>query len=268
MNLFNSIYNSFSVFFYKKNKEKTELSKEKTTNNQTYILQVNSEFNFFPTSTTGQVIHHQGYSLSYSEPHEQAEWVAYSFHKKDLSRAKRKRPYFETDEKVKTKSAHWRSYKQSGYDRGHLCPAGDRRKTKDLYNETFLTSNISPQKHDFNSGIWQELEKEIRYWTKKYEHLYIVTGGILTDKNLKTIGKDKVAVPRRFYKILLDYTKPDIKAIAFLIPHKSSNRPLYEFVVSIDEIENITGIDFFPSLPDDLENKLESSNNYKKWHFR
>lgn len=259
---------ALAVRYFKNSQNTTKNAPAETTVEPSTSGDFKSDFNFLPSSTTGQIIHHSGYSLSYSEPHEQAEWVAYSLHKNDISYTNRKRPYFEVDPKVKTKSAHWRSYKKSGYDRGHLCPAGDRKTTKQLYFETFLTSNISPQKHAFNSGIWNTLEQKTRYWAKKYKHLYVISGGILTDKNLKTIGKDKVSVPKRFYKILLDYSKPDIKAIAFLLPHKDSNRPLYEFTVSIDEIERITGIDFFPALPDNLENKLESSSSYKGWSFR
>ncbi len=75
-------------------------------------------------------------------------------------------------------------------------------------------------------------------------------------------------MPKYFYKILLDYTQPEIKAIAFLVPHKESNKPLYDFIVSIDDIEHKTGIDFFPELPDTIETKLESSTNYKNWSFR
>lgn len=239
-----------------------------TTSHSNTTTVISSGFNYLPTSTTGQIIKHNGYALSYSEPHEQAEWVAYSLSGKDIVYTERKRPYFEVDPKVRTKSAHWRSYKNSGYDRSHLCPAGDRKKTESLYNETFLTSNISPQQHAFNAGIWNTLEQKVRYWAKKYNHLYVISGGVLTDKNLPTIGKDKVAVPKQFYKILLDYTKPEIKAIAFLFPHKDSKQPLYEFVVSIDELEQKTGIDFFPELPDTLENKLEASSDYKDWSFR
>lgn len=243
--------------------EKVEQSPNKNT-----TTVISSDFNYLPTSTTGQIVKHNGFTLSYSEPHEQAEWVAYSLSGKDIVSVNRDRPFFEKDPKVRTKSAHWRNYKNSGYDRGHLCPAGDRKKTKSLYNETFLTSNVSPQTHEFNSGIWNRLEQKTRYWAKKYKNLYVVSGGILTDKNLKTIGKEKVAVPKYFYKILLDYTEPEIKAIAFLLPHKDSERPLYEFVVSIDKIEQKTGIDFFPALPDDIENRLEASSSYKGWSFR
>jgi endonuclease G len=129
-----------------------------------------------------------------------------------------------------------------------------------------LTSNISPQKLDFNAGIWNRLEQKTRYWANKERQLYVITGGILND-NLSTIGREKVAVPKQFYKILLDYSKPEIKAIAFLIPHKESKQPLYTFVVSVDKIETLTSIDFFPALPDEVENKLEASSNYKNWSF-
>ncbi len=226
-----------------------------------------SGFDFLPTSTTNSIVRHNFYSLSYNEKHEQAEWVAYSLDKKDIAHTKFKRPYFIDDPKVKTKSASWRNYKKSGYDRGHLCPAGDRKFSKKAFNETFFTSNISPQKHDFNAGVWNRLEQKTRYWAKKYKHLYVITGGVLTDNNLKYIGKEKVSVPNAFYKVLLDYRKPEIKAIAFLIPHKESKDPLYKFVVSIDELEKRTGIDFFPSLSNELENKLESSRSYKNWSF-
>lgn len=221
---------------------------------------------FIPTSTTGQVIHHEAYSLSYSEAHEQAEWVAYELKKEHLSSSNFKRPYFEIDKAVKTGAAHWRNYKNSGYDRGHLCPAGDRNYSQFAFNETFLTSNISPQKHDFNSGVWNRLEQKVRYWASKYDGVFVVTGGVLKGQ-MKTIGTEHVAVPNQFYKILIDTNTGKTKMIAFLVPHEPSNKPLYEFVVSVDSIEKLTGIDFFPELEDTLENVLEASSNYKDWSF-
>ena len=225
------------------------------------------ENNLSPTSTTGQIVHHNYYSLSYNEDFEQAEWVAYELNENHLAYTNFKRPYFEKDSKVKTKSAHYRNYKNSGYNKGHLCPAGDRKFSKKAFNETFLMSNISPQIYDFNGGIWNRLEQKTRYWAKKHHKLYIVTGGIL-EPNLKTIGSENVAVPNYFYKIILDYQEPEIKAIAFLIPHKKSEKALYKYVTSIDEIEKLTGIDFFPKLEDSLENKLEKSTSYSNWSFR
>ncbi|WBX73414.1 DNA/RNA non-specific endonuclease [Tenacibaculum pacificus] len=225
------------------------------------------DFNYLPTSTTGVIVKHDGYQLSYNEKREQAEWVAYSLSKEDIRTTKINRPYFINDPKVKTRSANYKSYKKSGYDKGHLCPAADKKHSIKAYKETFYTSNISPQRHSFNAGIWRKLEEKSRYWAKKYDKIYIITGGILKD-DLRTIGRDKVSIPTEFYKIILDYTGPEVKAIAFLIPHKKSTKPLYDYVISIDDLEEKTGIDFFPALPDDIEEKLESSSNYKAWSFR
>lgn len=238
-------------------------NKNNKQNNSTQI----EGFNYFPTSTTGQIIHHQYYSLSYSEKHEQAEWVAYQLNKNQLSNNNFQRPYFKQDLKVKSESAHYWNYKNSGYNKGHLCPAGDRKFSEEAFNETFLTSNISPQIYEFNAGIWNRLEQKVRYWAKKNENIFVITGGVLS-YDLKTIGDEKVAVPKYFYKIILDYQSPDIKAIAFLIPHEASEKGLFQFVTSIDKIEKLTGIDFFFELPDELENSLEKQNDYIAWSIR
>ena len=233
--------------------------------NETSIQTDDTEFNFLPSSTTNLVVKHKYYSLSYNEAFEQAEWVAYelkgikSYHDYD-------RPFFIEDEMVTTGSADWRNYKRSGYDKGHLCPAGDMKFSKEAYDETFLTSNISPQKHDFNNGIWNTLEQKVRYWAVKYDGIYVVTGGVLND-SLKTIGNEEVAVPEYFYKVLLDTSRGEYKMIGFLVPAVDSNKQLYEFVVPVDEIEKMTGIDFYPSLNDKIENNLEKSSDYKSWSF-
>ena len=238
-------------------KKQTTDSKPKELTNKYYL----------PNSTTGQIVHHEGYSLSYYEAFEQAEWVAYELKKEQVVNADIKRPYFEQDTSVTTESAHWRNYKNSGYDRGHLCPAADRQYSKAAFTETFLTSNISPQEHEFNAGIWNRLEQKVRYWAQKYDGVYVVTGGIL-ESGLKTIGSEDVAVPNYFYKILLDNSNGETKMIAFLMPHEESDKPLYEFVVAVDEIEKRTGIDFFPALEDAKENELEAATTYKQWSFR
>ncbi|AXT20969.1 DNA/RNA non-specific endonuclease [Flavobacteriaceae bacterium AU392] len=221
---------------------------------------------FLPKSTTKEIVHHNGYSLSYNEAYEQAEWVAYELKKSHLSNRSFKRPYFEIDKAISTKAAHWNNYKNSGYDRGHLCPAADRKYNKIVHDKTFLTSNISPQTHEFNSGIWNRLEQKVRYWARKYDGVFVVTGGVLNE-SLKTIGNENVAVPDYFYKVLLDYNNKKPKMIAFLLKHQNSNKPLSSFVVSVDKIENLTGIDFFPQLDDILEESLESSSNYNNWIF-
>ena len=222
---------------------------------------------FLPTSTTGYVVHHDYYSLSYHEEFEQAEWVAYELKKNHLKSHKLKRPYFTQDKSITTLSADWRNYKKSGYDRGHLCPAGDRKFSKESYYETFLTSNVSPQKHSFNAGVWNRLEQKVRHWANRYDGVFVVTGGILK-KGLPAIGKEQVAVPEYFYKVVLDRSKKHgYKMIGFLMPHEKSDAELASFVVPIDSIEQLTGIDFFPKLNDSIENKIEAKISFKGWQF-
>lgn len=225
-----------------------------------------SRFNFLPTATSNEIVVHDNYTLSYLENYEQAEWVAYELKKGRYSTGDFQRPYFIEDPKVKSGSADWKNYRKSGYDKGHLCPAGDMKFSKAAFNDTFFTSNISPQDHDFNCGIWSRLEQKVRYWANKYNGLYVVTGGVLT-KNLETIGSEDVAVPEYFYKVLVSKSNGNYKMIGFLLPNKDSNKSLYEFVVPVDEIERKTGIDFFPKLDDVIENKLEKSSSYKEWSF-
>jgi endonuclease G, mitochondrial len=211
-------------------------------------------------------VKHQYYSLSYNEKYEQAEWVAYELKKAFVTKSHFQRPFFIEDPKVKTGSADWKNYKKSGYDKGHLCPAGDMSFDKNAYDDTFFTSNISPQLHDFNDGVWNRLEQKTRYWAAKYDGVYVVTGGVL-QAELETIGKENVAVPEYFYKILLDNSGGEYKMIAFLLPSTDSQKPLYSFVTTVDAIEEMTGIDFFPKLDDKTENRLEKSADYKAWSF-
>jgi endonuclease G len=228
------------------------------------LVSISNDFDFYPTSTTNAIYERNAYAFSYSEKHEQSEWVAYFLEASDLGNANYERPFFIEDPLVETESADWRNYKKSGYDKGHLCPAGDRKSTYLEYKETFFTSNISPQDHDFNSGVWNRLEDKTRYWAEKYNGIYVITGGVLTD-DLKTIGKEEVSVPNYFYKILL--SKDGSRMVAFLVPHTDSNKPLYEFVTSVNAIEKMTGIDFFPQLDDAIEDKLEQKSDYKDWSF-
>ncbi|MEL1240849.1 DNA/RNA non-specific endonuclease [Flavobacterium flavipallidum] len=229
------------------------------------IQTTNKDWRFFlPKSSTSQIIEHPYYTLSYNEKAEQAEWVAYELKKEYVRNSDFKRPLFIEDPKVQTQSADWRNYKNSGYDKGHLCPAADMEFDINAYNDTFYTSNISPQLHEFNSGIWNRLEQKFRYWAVKHNGLLIVTGGVIKG-SLKTIGKEQVVVPNYFYKIALNYSKGNYKIVAFLIPNEKSSKSIFEYVVAVDAIEKLTGIDFFPRLDDKIENDLEKNVNINSW---
>lgn len=221
---------------------------------------------FLPSSTTGEIVHHSYFTLSYNEPFEQAEWVAYDLRKEHLTYDDRKRPYFIEDPWVRTKSADWKNYRGSGYDRGHLCPAGDRRFSEQAYNETFYTSNISPQNREFNAGVWNRLEMQTRSWAKKYNTLFVFTGGVL-EEGLKEIGQEDVDVPNIFYKIIAKENNGRLQVIGFLMPNEEQSRPLKDFTVTIDKIEELTNIDFFQGLDKTQQSLLESKVTLGDWKF-
>lgn len=221
---------------------------------------------YLPSTTTGDIVQHSHFSLSYNERYEQAEWVAYVLQKEHLTYDDRKRPYFIEDPHVRTKSADWRNYKGSGYDRGHLVPAGDRRFSKQAYNETFYTSNISPQDREFNAGLWNRLEKQTRIWAKRYKTLYVITGGVLVS-GLEEIGDEDVAVPDYFYKVIAKENGGDLEVLAFLMKGEEQNKPLQKFIVPLDRIEELTGIDFFYELNKETQATIEHEVVLKNWKF-
>lgn len=219
-----------------------------------------------PSSTTGALVHHSYFSLSYQEEYEQAEWVAYTLTKQQITGQNRKRPYFIEDPFVATKSADWRNYKGSGYDRGHLVPAGDRKFSEQAFNETFYTSNISPQDRDFNAGLWNRLEQQTRRWAKRYGIVHVVTGGVLVPR-LPRIGSEDVAVPSYFYKIIAKQVGDEIQTLAFLMEAKEEKKDLTSYVVSVDEIEMLTGVDFFYKLPEKEQARIEADVVLDYWSF-
>ncbi len=223
--------------------------------------------NFLPTTNFGDVLHHTFYSISYSERHEQPEWVAYEMTRDMLNSRKVERTdWFEADPTVPGGSAHFEDYRSSGYTKGHLAPAGDMAFSQLAMEESFLMSNISPQLRAFNGGVWRELEENVRDWARKYEHLYIVTGPILKKGPVKKIGRNQVAVPDRFYKVLLHEDGNGSSGIGFIIPHEMSEKPLTTYMVSIDDVERLTGLDFFGNvLQDSIEEVVESRFEQNQW---
>ena len=155
-------------------------------------------------------------------------------------------------------------YYGSGYDRGHMCPAADNKYSEKAMEESFLFTNMCPQNGNLNRGDWNEMEQACRRWAKEYGGVYVVCGPILYKGKHKTIGKNKVVVPEAFFKVVLR-TGENPKAIGFIYKNAEGNRPKGDYVNTVDEVERITGIDFFPSLPDDVENKVEATADIADW---
>ncbi|KAB7732708.1 DNA/RNA non-specific endonuclease [Rudanella paleaurantiibacter] len=234
--------------------------------NQRFDFEKKPDFILPAFSSSDEIVRHDGYILRYRDQYEQADWVAYPLLAFETTGdADRDYERFQPDPLVESGTAYPTDYTRSGYDRGHLAPAGDFKFSQRLTRESFYMSNISPQAPQFNRGIWKELEDQVRTWARRDRGVYVVTGPVLKP-GLETIGKKvEVAVPEQFYKVILYCNKPDIRMIGFLMNNEPSNEPLQSFVVPVDQIERLTGIDFFPFIPDDLERRLESSRKPDEW---
>lgn len=225
------------------------------------------DFGWPEYNTNEAIIERPYYTIRYNELHEQAMWVAYKLSADSLKKEKfERKDDFRKDPRVRTGSAELKDYKGSGYDRGHLAPAAAFSYDEFALSQSFYMSNMSPQAPSFNRGIWKKLEEQIREWAASNGNIYVVTGPILTDE-LKSIGPNKVSVPEYYYKVVLDIEKPEIKAIAFLMKNEGSQAALESFVVPIDRIEQLTNLDFFPDMPDNLENFLEAGNTSTSWSY-
>lgn len=218
------------------------------------------EINLEPVSS-GQIVRHTYYSLAYSEENEQASWVYYELSSEDLNGTQSRTDDFRADPAISTGSSSLNDFKSSGYDRGHLCPAADMNRNKIAMSESFFLSNMSPQMPGFNRGIWSVAEDQVREWTLKYQKLYVVTGPVFQN-NIGTIGLNEVTIPGYYFKIIFDGKD---HMIGLILPHASSTQSLDQFVVSIDQIEQQTGIDFFKGLDDQLEKNLEGGVSTSGW---
>lgn len=217
-----------------------------------------------------EIIKHKNYTLRYEEDYEVPAWVAYKLRGEYTKGvANRAGNQFIPDRKVKNNSALTSDYSNSGYDRGHMLPAGDFKCCQELMNETFFMSNIAPQVPDFNRGIWENIEERVRGWAVRDEEVFVVTGPVLR-KGLPTIGRyNNVAVPEFFYKIVLFYQPKSGKkprAIAFLLPNEALfGKRMNNYVISVDEVEKATGLDFFAKLPADIQTKVEANSSWNDW---
>ena len=217
------------------------------------------------TDRPEQILKRVAYTASYNSDLRIPNWVAWRLTGAH-TRGKNKRAgvKFHEDTNVPMPRAVDFDYVRSGYDRGHLCPSADNRWDATAQEQSFLLTNVCPQDHNLNVGDWHELENLCRKWAKTYGSIYIVAGPVLLKGKHKTIGKNKVTVPEAFFKVVL-CMEGEPKAIGFIYRNESGNRPKSYYVNTIDDVERITGIDFFPALPDDVEKAVEATCNLEEW---
>ena len=207
----------------------------------------------------GQILQRTGYTLSYDSKNKTPQWVAWELTKEETKGKEERSTEFYPDPDVVGTQVVTYDYSHSGYDRGHMAPAGDMKWNKQAMQESFYMSNICPQAPNLNRGDWRILEENCRKWTQEHQTpLYIVCGPLVESKKKhKRIGKNKVTVPDGFFKVVLKLGD-EPSAVGFLFPNDDCNEELAEYAVSVDSVEKVTGFDFFHLLPDKQEKKLEA----------
>ena len=214
-----------------------------------------------------RVLENEGYLCGYSDVLRSPVWVAYRLFDKDGLKSAGERPSgFDTDGRTMAKVSS-KEFTGSGYDRGHLAPnfAISRCYGRDAQLGTFLMSNIVPQKHEMNAGLWKYLEERAAVnYSGRFGEVWVITGPVFASET-KTIGKG-VAVPDACFKIMIDETEGKIRTQAFVVPQNPrKGAGLNSFLVSIDEVERMTKLDFLPSLSDDIEGQLEGRTAGRPW---
>lgn len=209
-----------------------------------------------------QLIRHKGYVVNYNSQTKQPNWVAWTLTPERFEEVAGRSDKFLPDPEV-ADPVTTDDYKHSGYDRGHICPAADNKWDKQAMQESFYMTNICPQNHNLNGGDWKELEEACRDWTMEYGRLYVVGGPVFEGVPHKHIGDSRVAVPDAFFKVVLCLSPS--KAIGFVFANKAGSRPLRTYACTVDEVEQLTGIDFFPALPDSLEQAVEAMCDFSGW---
>lgn len=214
------------------------------------------------------IVTHTNYTTSFNTSTYCPNWVSWHLTKDRIQGTVSRSDSFKPDTLLpKAYQIVTTDYSNSGYDRGHMCPAADNKNSEQCMKESFFMSNMCPQTHNLNAGDWSELEDLCRQWVVDYSDLYIVCGPIYDTKKPKTIGKagrPQIAVPDRFYKVVLMNGRIP-KMMGFILPNDVTNKDIREYCVSVDEVERITGIDFYPSINDEMENMLEMECNPGAW---
>ncbi len=207
----------------------------------------------------------ESYTVSFNQQTRCPNYVGWVIDERRLEKNVPRSDYFMEDTQVAEKHRIIHSdYSRSGYDRGHMCPAADNRYAQVAMDECFLMTNMCPQTHTLNSGDWNDLEEKCRKWAEVYDCVYVVCGPIYTSANPKKIGQRKrfkIAVPDQFFKVVLLQNDGEYQALAYVMNNNDDKRPLEDYAVLVDDVEQITGMDFFHALPDDVENRVEAANN-------
>lgn len=241
--------------------------KKKTTQKSSFEVKQGLEIPISKTNVPSLLLYREGYTTSYNVDTRTPNWVAWHLTANHTNGpAKRNGITFQADEEIPEPRVDTYDYMRSGYDRGHMCPAGDNHWSQKAMEQSFLMTNVCPQIPALNSGLWNTIEKQCRTWAQGDGDVYIVCGPIYFNQKHKTIGKNKIQVPEAFFKVVLRL-KDEPKAIGFICRNASAKgHKKTDYVNSVDEVERITGMDFFSQLSDDIEQQIEGQADIKEWN--
>ncbi len=207
---------------------------------------------------------YRGMDLSFNPQYHIPNWVAWELTADETSGEISRTNKFSADPEIPESAETW-DYNYSGYDRGHMAPAGDMRWDREAMEQTFLMTNICPQVKSLNAGSWKNLEEKCRQWAQADSAIFIVCGPVIDGKPIEYIGDTRVYVPRRFFKVIISPYANPARGIGFIMPNGKVPGGMQACAVPIDSVESLTGHDFFASLPDDIEADVESQCDFHYW---
>lgn len=234
-----------------------------------YFLKTNDDIDLngivhCPSTIPHQLLCRLSYCLSYNKETLCPNWVAWHLTADHVDGIYSRDNSFYEDTDAPYPRATNDDYHNSGWSRGHMCPAGDNKWSAEAMRESNLLTNICPQDRGLNSGVWNRIEMDCRKWAKRHGGIYIVCGPVFLNRQHETIGRNKVVIPEAFFKVVLCLQgKP--KAIGFVVRNNEGKKKRDQFINTVDDVERITGFDFFLALPDSIEDVVESTANIKDW---
>lgn len=216
-----------------------------------------------PDALCQEVVEYTGFNVSFNADLRIPNYVVYELTRSEVQGEEPRSNKFLCDERVKG-CPTTTDYTGSGYDRGHMAPAADMKWSKQAMKESFYLTNICPQNHSLNSGGWKRLEEKVRAWADRDSAIIVISGPLL-DGPVSRLASG-VAVPTGFFKVVLAPFASPVRAIAFVYKNEGGQKKVELQATSVDEVEQLTGFDFFSSLPDDIETEIEKSSNYNEWN--
>ena len=219
------------------------------------------------SNVSGTIVVHTGYTVSFNSDWNIPNWVAYELTKEEVAGDEPRSEHFLPDPEI-SNCPTTDDYKNSGYDRGHMAPAGDMKWSATAMKESFYLSNICPQNHNLNSGDWKSLEEHLRAMANQYDKVYIACGPIVSTSP-KSIGKEhKVTVPAAFFKAVLRQKGDSWSAIGFMFSNEAGHKNLSTYAMSIEDLQIVTDLDFFYNLPDNIEEQVEATYFLSDWDLK